>query len=427
MRIALLTHGTRGDVQPFIALGKGLAACGHDVLLAAPDEFAAWIEGHGLEFRSAGVNFHDFLQSPDAQKIMTGNVVAMARNWRRTIVPTIRNTLDATWAAARHAELIVYHPKAGGAVDVAEATGATLVCAAPFPIFPTSAFPFFVFSGDYGPFFNRFSYRPVSLPRVLFRRVVNRWREEVLGLGGDRPVSPRRNSQNDLELRLCAVSQAVIPRLYEGEEGTHATGYWFLDEEQDWQPNPALGAFLKAGSPPIYIGLGSVTTANPAQLASAVVEGVQRANTRAIIATGWGGLETANKPGSIHVINAAPHDVLFKHVKAVVHHGGAGTTATSLRAACPTLVCHQNFDQAFWGRRVWAIGCGPRPLPLKTLTGDRLAKALTDLIRTEAYRTHAVEIAQKIASDDGISRAIELIEAAHREPGLGRKENVPGT
>lgn len=382
------------------------------MLLAAPDEFAAWIEGHGLEFRSAGLNFHEFLQSPDAQEIMTGNVFAMVRNWRRTIVPTIRETLDATWAAARHAELIVYHPKAGGAVDVAEATGATLVCAAPFPIFPTSAFPFLVFSGSYGPFLNRFSYRLVSSSQLLFRRVLNRWREEVLGLGGGRPVSGRRNSQNGSELRLCSVSQAVIPQLYKDEENTHATGYWFLDETQNWQPDPALDAFLKSGSPPIYIGFGSVTTKNPVQLASAVVEGVQRANTRAIIATGWGGLETVSTPRSIHVIDAAPHDVLFKHVKAVVHHGGAGTTATGLRSGSPTLVCHQNFDQAFWGRRVCAIGCGPQPLSLKKLTADRLAKSLTDLILTESYRTHAVEIAKEIAGDDGIARAIELIEAA---------------
>ena len=119
VKIAILTIGTRGDTQPYIALGKALKTRGHDVVLAAPDNFAAWVEGHGLAYRPIGIDMQVFIQSPEARQIMAGNVLALARIWRRTVVPMMRGSLDATWEAARDAEMIVYHPKAGGAVDMA--------------------------------------------------------------------------------------------------------------------------------------------------------------------------------------------------------------------------------------------------------------------------------------------------------------------
>ena len=161
MKITILTSGTRGDVQPYVALGKALQARGHDVLLACPDNFAAWVEGHGLEFRSIGVDMQTFLQSPAARAAFLGNVFAFVKIWKQTIIPAIRQTLDATWESARDADVIVFHPKVGSAADVAEATGAALVSTAPFPIFPTKAFPFLVLKGNYGPWLNLHSYKPL--------------------------------------------------------------------------------------------------------------------------------------------------------------------------------------------------------------------------------------------------------------------------
>jgi sterol 3beta-glucosyltransferase len=410
MKIALLTLGTRGDTQPFIALGKALQARGHDVVLGAPENFQKWVEGHGLVYHSIGVDMRSFVQSLEARRVMAGNVFAMARMWHDTIVPLTRASLDAIWETSRDADVIVYHPKTAGGADVAEATGSMLFHAAPFPIFPTRSFPLFVFPGTYGPWLNRLTYKVLLGPRLLLLSTVNRWRREVLGLA--------RSSLSGAVYRahgsgqLCAVSPAVVPRYpADDSENIQTTGYWLLDEGRDWQPDSALSEFLEGGDPPVYIGFGSMTTSDPVRLATTIVDGVRKAGVRAILATGWGAMGEIAFPETVHLIGGAPHDALFKHVSAVVHHGGAGTTAAGLRAGLPSLICPLTVDQPFWGRRVHALRCGPKPQPLKRLRAERFAKGLVELTKTETYRVRATQVREALAGENGTARAVEIIES----------------
>lgn len=411
MKIALLTLGTRGDAQPFIALGKALAARGHDVVLGAPANFQSWIEGYGLTYRSIGVDMQEFVRTPAARKVMAGNVFSMIRIWRETIVPLTRKSLDAIWETANDADVIVYHPKTAGAADVGDATGAVLIHAAPFPIFPTRAFPLLALPGNYGPWLNRLSYKALIFSRLLFLPTVNRWRQDLLGLGKALPFGTARGVPRRSTVQLCAVSPTVLPDYpVDALENIETTGYWFLDEGKDWQPNNELAAFLRKGVPPVYVGFGSMTTGDPTRLSRIVVDGIERAGVRAILATGWGAMDNMNVPETIHVIGGAPHDALFRYVCAVVHHGGAGTTAAGLRAGLPTLICPLAFDQPFWGRRVQALGCGPKPQPIKRLNAKRFAAGLIALTQTEAYRVRAREVARAIAKEDGVGRAVAIIE-----------------
>jgi UDP:flavonoid glycosyltransferase YjiC (YdhE family) len=150
---------------------------------------------------------------------------------------------------------------------------------------------------------------------------------------------------------------------------------------------------------------------DPKKLTKEIIEGVRIANVRAILAMGWGGLEEMALPETMFAIRGAPHDALFKNVSAVVHHGGAGTTAAGMRAGLPTLICHSTFDQPYWGRRIWSLRCGPKPQPLKRIKAAGFALKLEDLTKKESYRERAGEIARKIKKENGITRAIELIEA----------------
>jgi UDP:flavonoid glycosyltransferase YjiC (YdhE family) len=415
MKIALLTLGTRGDTQPFIALGKALKARGHDVVLGAPENFRSWIEDHGLAYHSIGVDMQAFVQSLEARKVMAGNVFAMARMWRQTIVPLTRNSLEAIWETACDADVIVYHPKTAGAADVGEATGASLFHAAPFPIFPTKAFPLFALPGTYGPLLNRLTYQALTFSRLLFLPTLNEWRKNVLGLGKGSLVGPANAATHRRSGQLCAISPTVVPGYpADDSENIQTTGYWFLDEGQDWQPDAGLSAFLEDGARPVYVGFGSMTTSDSDRLTKIVVEGVCRAGVRAIFATGWGAIGGIDVPETIHVIGGAPHDALFKHVSAVVHHGGAGTTAAGLRAGLPAMVCPLTVDQPFWGRRVRALGCGPQPQPLKRLRSVRFSEGLAELTGTESYRVRAKEVAEAIAKEQGTASAVEIIEAVRQ-------------
>ena len=421
MKIALQTLGSRGDVQPFVALGKALQARGHDVLLAAPNDFEDWVGRHGLAFHPMGVDVRAMMQSPDVQGILAGSWLGIFRIWRRTVLPMVRDMLDATWESGREADVIVYHPKIVGAVDVAEATGAAPVCASTIPLFATGEFPAILWTRDYGPWLNRLTYAAFNLARAPYVSILNRWRKEAMGLGKGPMFKPLGWGGEDTVTRLCMVSPTVVPRPADWDERAHMTGYWFLDEGQDWQPDPALAAFLEAGAPPVYIGFGSLTVRDPDRLARAVVDGVRRAGVRALLATGWGGLDRIEVPDTVHVIESAPHDALFQHVSAVVHHGGAGSTAAGLRAGRPTLVCPMGLDQPFWGNRVWKLGCGPKPQSLRRLNADRFAQGLKDLVDREDYRSRASSVAAAIAREDGVGRTIEIIEAGRSQMPAARK------
>ena len=410
MKISLLTLGTRGDIQPYIALGKALIARGHQVRFAGPDNFGDWVKSHGLMFQSLGADMESFLQSPEARRALAGSPWSMIKLWRQTIVPLTRQTLYATWEAARDAEVIVYHPKAAGATDVAEINGAALVYAAPFPIFPTGAFPFCVFPGNYGPWLNRISYKLLVMPRLLLSGIVNRWRREVLGLGRGALFSPVGGAARVPVTKVCAVSPAIVPYAGRQESDVYTTGYWFLEEGKGWQPDTELARFLAAGPPPVYIGFGSMPSKNPAKLSQQVLEGVRMAGVRAILAIGWGGLQKLETPETVYMIKSAPHDALFKQVSAVVHHGGSGTTAAGLRAGRPTLICYSSFDQPYWGRRIFTLGLGPKPIALKRLVAHRFAAGLKELVGNESFREHAAEMAQVIAAEDGLSMTVEIIE-----------------
>ncbi|MEM8959965.1 MAG: glycosyltransferase [Acidobacteriota bacterium] len=419
MNIALLTSGTRGDVQPFVALGKALQARGHTVLLHGPDNFADWVSRHGLAFHGSGVDTHAFLTTPEARRLVAESWGKLARSWHHHLVPRLDEIFDASLEACRDADVIVYHPMIPEAVDIAEATGARLVLAATVPGMTTGDFPVIIWARSYGRWLNRLSYFLFRLYRLRYHKYLDTWRRDRLGLGKGPKLLPVGATRDGWIPRLSAVSPSVVPRPEDWDDDAHMSGYWFLDESGDWQPDPELTAFLDAGEPPVYIGFGSMTPGDPRRLGEQLLQAIRRAGIRVLIATGWGGIDI--DPDDVqdliaaqrlHIIRGAPHDRLFPHVRGVVHHGGAGTTAAGLRAGRPTLICPILVDQPFWGRRVWKLGCGPKPQPLKKLRIDRLAEALRDLATNKSYRQRAEDVARGIATEDGVARAVEVIEGS---------------
>ena len=413
MRIVILTFGSRGDVQPYVALAKELLARGRDVRLIGPDDFASWVEGHGVPFHGAGFHVRRVIESGELLATLDGKWLELPKLWSNTLRPRIRATLERIWAGARDAEVIVYHPQSSSALDVAEATGAAAVCASLYPFYPTGEFPALFLPRGFGPRINRLTQRLYDWMRAPYRDVLDRWRAETLGLGKGPVRSPLGHLHNEPLPRLCAVSPAVLPRPRDWDPEIVQTGFWFLDDDERLAPD--LEAFLDAGPPPVYIGFGSMQPRDPERTTRETIEGVRRAGLRAVLATGWGGLRRIEAPDDVKVVDGAPHAALFSRVQAVVHHGGIGTTAAGLRAGRPTLVCPLMMDQPFWGRRVRDLGCGPEPLPLADLRAEPLARALERLAGEARYRKRAAEVAAAMAAEDGLAEAVEVIEEAGAE------------
>ncbi len=206
----------------------------------------------------------------------------------------------------------------------------------------------------------------------------------------------------------------MIPPPADWDGQLHVTGYWFLDPVDDWTPPADLSEFLQAGSPPIFIGFGSMSTRNPAETTDLILQAVARTGQRAILLSGWGGLRKTNLPDTVFMVESVPFAWLFPRVAAVVHHGGAGTTSAGLRAGVPTIIIPFFADQPFWGQRVAKLGVGPAPIPRKQLTAERLAQAIQTAVSNQAMRQRAAELGTKIRAEDGIARAVEVIQQVEK-------------
>jgi sterol 3beta-glucosyltransferase len=213
---------------------------------------------------------------------------------------------------------------------------------------------------------------------------------------------------------LHGHSAAIWPAPHDWPAHAEVTGAWFLDPpggDPSWSAPPGLIAFLGKGAPPVYIGFGSMAGVDPESTTRVVMDAVARAGVRAVLARGWGGIDrTAPMAAQVHLVDEVPHAWLFPRMAAVVHHGGAGTTAAGLRAGRPTLVCPFGLDQPFWGRRVQALGVGPVPLPQRRLDAGTLAQALADLVGNPRYRERAAAVADAIAREGGVAAAVAAIE-----------------
>lgn len=224
---------------------------------------------------------------------------------------------------------------------------------------------------------------------------------------------------------LGAYSPSIIPHPEDWPDSIYITGNFFPDTTADWRPSSELKAFLEAGDPPVYIGFGSMAGRNPEQLAKLILEALAKSGQRGLLLSGWGGLRTESVPDNVFVVDSAPHSWLFPRMAAVVHHGGAGTTAEGLRAGLPSVIVPFVLDQPFWGARVKALGLGPDPIPQKNLTADRLANAIRIAVSDSNMKQRAESYGVAIRAENGIGNAIKIIKRYFGEPRPGEREEYP--
>jgi UDP:flavonoid glycosyltransferase YjiC (YdhE family) len=208
---------------------------------------------------------------------------------------------------------------------------------------------------------------------------------------------------------IYGFSPQVVPPPADWGESVHVTGYWF-PEDGDWKPPPDLLAFIETSPPPLFIGFGSMPVADAGSTTQLILEAVKRTNQRCVLHTGWAGIGDQPLPDYIYKIQYAPYGWLFPRMAMVIHHGGSGTTAFGLRAGVPSLAVHMLFDQFFWGERIAALGVGPPPIPFRKLTAERLAQAIEFAISDKQMRQRAAELGKKIQAENGIDKAIKIIQ-----------------
>ncbi|MBU6399510.1 MAG: glycosyltransferase [Verrucomicrobia bacterium] len=437
MRLVVFANGTHGDVEPHVALAAGLRAAGHQVRFCTHSHFQRLVQDHDLEFFSlGGADPRTVMQQVQAATVKTHRLSRLrAHLFQRR--PPDPERLDELRTACLDADAIL--SSVGTVFHIAERLARPLIQTALYPVHPTRAFPHYLapLPGTLEPWANRFSHH---LVRQLFwqvdRRWVNRWRQQTLHLPPISLWGPFRNLDQRRVPCWYGFSQHVIPRPGDWPDWLQITGYWLLEDEvPSWEPTPDLLRFFDTGPPPVAIGFGSLVDPDPDELHRVILDALAQTDQRAILLSGWksshpaaagspridqADLTPANQkgedrlPDNVRVTDWVPFGWLLPRVRALVHHGGAGTIAKVLRAGLPSVAIPYSGEQRFWSARLAAIGACPPPLPRRQLTTAKLAQALRLACGDETLRHHAQQLARCLHAENGVARAVECFERWRR-------------
>jgi UDP:flavonoid glycosyltransferase YjiC (YdhE family) len=416
MRILLMGFGSRGDVQPLIALGKGLQQSGYTATIAAGTNFQAWIEGEGLEFASIGFDVTATMLHSDSLQTWiedsSDNPLAEARNMRRMMNEFGPTAAEHLWQIAQDADVITSTlPTFGYAQSIAEKTGQPHIRLMLQPMLPTpiAESTFVPYVPRHKHILNRVAgYVSLGFMWWMFKDSTHVVREKVLNL------PPMTRSQFMCEWNHKPLIQGVSPQVAPHDPNWHdqvyTTGFWYHDHPRDWQPSPELSAFLQAGAPPVYVGFGSMSNRDPEGTTAMMIAALRQSGQRGIISSGWAGLKADFLPKNIFLLDEAPHDWLFPRMAAVAHHGGAGTTAAALRAGVPNGVVAHMGDQPYWGRRVEELGVGAPMIRRHQLNTNRLAQMIERMVNDKAMKERAVQLSEQICRESGVVNAVRAFD-----------------
>ncbi|KAF2427293.1 UDP-Glycosyltransferase/glycogen phosphorylase, partial [Tothia fuscella] len=444
LNVVVHVVGSRGDVQPFVALGKELTSkYGHRIRLATHGTFKSFVEENGLEFFDIGgdpaelmafmvknpglIPGMESLKAGDVGKRRAGMAEILQGCWKScadvTDIKEESNGGNVPKAKPFVANAIIANPPSFAHIHCAQKLGIPLHLMFTMPWSATTSFPHPLANiksttAD-GRMTNELSYTLVEMMTWEgLGDLINKFRTETLGL---EMLSQAAAISMIHRLRIPYTycwSPALIPKPKDWGANVTISGFYFLSLASNYTPDPDLLEFLQAGPPPVYIGFGSIVVKDPNTMTKLIFEAVERTGQRALVSKGWGGLggDELDKPDGVFMLGNCPHDWLFQHVSAVVHHGGAGTTAAGIALGRPTVIVPFFGDQPFWGSMVARAGAGPQPVQYKDLTADGLANAILEALKPETLE-RATELGERIREEKGCQVGAESF---HAQMDIGR-------
>jgi len=412
MHITILAHGSRGDVQPYVALGLGLKGAGHAVRIAAPELFRAFVTGYGLEFAPLAGDPRILMRSAVEEAGGRSGLLRAAPVVLKFATSVALQVIHDARQACQGTEAII-HSLLTTTVghEIALQMGVPDFSALVFAVFsPTAAFPNPGFPElPLGGWYNRLTHKLFKQVywhggRLAYNSVTRGKRDQHPSLSG----WPFAASDRWTTPVLYGFSPSVIPKPPDWGEHAHVPGFWSLPSPDPGPPE--LESFLEAGPPPVCISFGSIITRDANKLTGLALEALARSGQRGVLVTGWGGLTAADLPEQVFAIESVPFDWLFPRVAAAVIHGGIGTTAAAMQAGIPMVVVPFTLDQNFWGERAYRLGVAPKPIPSRKLTAGNLALAIQTVVDDAPLRRRASQLGQTLRSENGVLNAVRVLE-----------------
>lgn len=408
MKIAIFTLGTRGDVQPYAVLGQALKKRGHEVVLSTGKNFESLIKSYGLDFVPVNADFQAILESDELKKIRK-NPFVMKKYMGKFIYPMMADAFTTFYGLAKKSDRVLFHIKTM-ADNFADQFPEKMIKADLIPASqPTSEFPNPVFSFLPLPkFLNKLTYKITEWGLKMWTKQINDFRTKA--------GWPIKFQKPEL-LSLYGISEHLLAKPKDFPPNIVFTGFW--SDTSSTELTADVIDFLQNGMPPLLITFGSMPFDSKLDLKELIKSVTEKLQTRVVLVRGWGLTDTKDleEISSIKVINTAPYDKLFPLVKAVVHHGGIGTMAACLKAGKPFMTCpilYPMGDQYFWGDVAFKKGVGLKPIPLKKLNQNNFITKVRDLLTNKELYQNAKVLSEKLAKEDGIKNAIEIIEKNYR-------------
>lgn len=407
MHITMISIGSTGDVRPYLLLGRELRSRGHEVTLCAFAAFEDMAISEGIRFCPLSGDVHTMIEN-----MMNGSQFMTSLNKLRLMLkPILRPFLDDLMRSCEGAEAIIGTYFGAVLPSIAEKFGVPFIQTHYYPMDMNDSVPISSAPGlRAGRMWNRITYRVGNLIiSSIESYYLASWRQEQ-GMSprklSDKPIYEIGGHQVPI---LYAMSPLLMPRPCAWDENIRMTGFWVDTDSRDFTPPESLTEFLSSGETPVYIGFGSMVRGDMGKTLHIVLEALRRSGLRAVLSKGWG-VDSFVCDKNIYLADYLPHDWLFERVSAVVHHGGAGTTAAGVLAGKPTLVIPFGGDQPFWAARVRDLGVGPPPIRREALTVRRLTRALKDITTTRRYVVAAEELSERLRLENGTIRAADIIE-----------------
>lgn len=402
MKALLISMGTRGDVEPFLAVGEILKEKGWEVVCLFPEQFREMTQAMGFRFHGFSEEFLKLIDGSDAKEILGGEGGAFSRikNWASLARSGMKLAAESVKVQHRvqldeAPDRIIYHPKCITAIVWGMANPGKAIQLAPIPGLVHAVDEFAPMWKDLGTPLNRASYRRINWFKAF---AVKKFTSD---LGFTRlTVAEINRAMLETEKTIYTVSPSLFPRPEYWPETAQVVGYFERDKTVDWKPDEPLLRFLEKHDKIIFISFGSMTNPKPLQKTLAIVNVLKKHCIPAIINTSWGGLtEIEDAPEHVLFVSDVPYDWLYPHIYAVVHHGGSGSTHMAVKYGLPALVVPHALDQPFWGRIVHEKGLGPEPLPIRHLDEARFEFPLLDLYNRYEYKLNADQFADRMAGE----------------------------
>lgn len=404
MKIALCTIGSRGDIQPFLILGEYLAKSGHDVIVSSAKMYEPLAEKYDVTYKSFTGNYQSIVDDEAMKKEIGKNPFTIGRKLKEKVYPIIENSLDTFYECLEWCDVVIYHPK-----TLIDSTGfemkGKLIKGYVVPMFtPTRQFPNPIVSALPIPkFLNKLSYKMINAMIGTVKTPVNNFRKKR-NLG-------KTPSFLDTPI-VYGVSPSVIEVPTDFPSNHYFTGLW-TKEDTKAKLSDEVFEFMTDDQEVAIITFGSMPYRSKVDI-NRFIETLQKDfEVKILVVKAWGLKEkTIAESSTIMAVDAAPFDVLFPLADYIIHHGGAGTTATALKSGIPQMICpvlHPVGDQYFWGKQLNKKGVSPEPIPLKKLTVKKLSKAFGEMVDGH-MKSKAVELRANLTKENGLQSVREIAE-----------------